>query len=89
MLKSWHDEVVQCGENPRHLLAAAFVSLQNFLLASELIPEDQFEGNLCLNVQVYRWVNGWINEWMSKRINEWLTKLVKEWMNALMQGPSE
>jgi len=54
MLKSWHDEVVQCGENPRHLLAAAFVSLQNFLLASELIPEDQFEGNLCLNVQVYR-----------------------------------
>lgn len=46
MLKTWHDAVVECGENPRHLLAAAFVNLGNNMLASELIPENLFQGNI-------------------------------------------
>ncbi|XP_053380815.1 uncharacterized protein LOC128548982 [Mercenaria mercenaria] len=46
MLKSWHDVVVECGENPKMLLAAAFVNAStNYAMAYKLVPRNQFNEN--------------------------------------------
>jgi hypothetical protein len=48
MLKAWHDIVVESGENPRPLLAAAFVNASsNNLMARQVIGEGGFvDGNI-------------------------------------------
>ncbi|XP_053380796.1 uncharacterized protein LOC123549420 isoform X2 [Mercenaria mercenaria] len=46
MLKSWHDVVVECGENPKMLLAAAFVNAStNYAMAYKLVPKEKFNEN--------------------------------------------
>ncbi|XP_053391090.1 uncharacterized protein LOC128553916 isoform X2 [Mercenaria mercenaria] len=46
MLKTWHDVVVDCGENPKMLLAAAFVNAStNYAMAYKLVPKEQFNAN--------------------------------------------
>ena len=45
MLKAWHDVVVECGENPKMLLAAAFVNAStNYAMAYSIVPRQQFNG---------------------------------------------
>ncbi|XP_060593860.1 uncharacterized protein LOC132748300 [Ruditapes philippinarum] len=46
MLKGWHDVVVDCGENPKKLLAAAFVNAStNYQMAYSIVPKQQFDPN--------------------------------------------
>ncbi|XP_060571640.1 uncharacterized protein LOC132729826 [Ruditapes philippinarum] len=45
MLKGWHDVVVDCGENPKKLLAAAFVNANTNYFAFSLLPKQQFDPN--------------------------------------------
>ncbi|XP_053375944.1 uncharacterized protein LOC128547373 [Mercenaria mercenaria] len=46
MLKAWHDVVDDCGENPKMLLAAAFVNASaNYAMAYKLVPKEKFNEN--------------------------------------------
>ena len=45
MLNEWHDVVVRCGENPRHLLAAALDESEYRLLAvNKLLTPKELDG---------------------------------------------
>ncbi|XP_052240102.1 uncharacterized protein LOC127850812 isoform X2 [Dreissena polymorpha] len=44
MLNAWHDVVVRCGENPRHLLAAALDDCENrFLAVTKLVTPKELD----------------------------------------------
>ncbi|KAH3769968.1 hypothetical protein DPMN_171247 [Dreissena polymorpha] len=43
MLKAWHDTVISCEQNPRHLLAVALEDSGNRLLAIKLVPGEELD----------------------------------------------
>ncbi|XP_052230152.1 uncharacterized protein LOC127844162 isoform X2 [Dreissena polymorpha] len=48
LLNAWHDVVVGCGENPRHLLAAALHACENrYLAVSKLVTPKELDGLTC------------------------------------------
>ncbi|XP_060571579.1 E3 ubiquitin-protein ligase DZIP3-like [Ruditapes philippinarum] len=62
MLKGWHDVVVDCGENPKKLLAAAFVNAStNYQMAYSIVPRQQFDPNAELDLPRVRWHSENIN----------------------------
>ncbi|KAH3711146.1 uncharacterized protein LOC127857537 [Dreissena polymorpha] len=45
MLNAWHNVVVRCGENPRHLLAAALDDCENrYLAVTKLVTPTELDG---------------------------------------------
>jgi len=43
MLLDWNRVVVDCGENARYLLAAAFANIDNNLMAFEIVGEIEYD----------------------------------------------
>ena len=45
LLQYWHDVVVQCGENPKELLTAAFLEMNHRVNACLVLPIPKVDGN--------------------------------------------